>query len=66
MINKYLKRSHISERKFKEIIRYFREDINATIALKLSNANRSTINKIYLELHKIIARYCEENSIFLQ
>ena len=64
MFKSYKKVPHLSKRKYKEIIRYFSEDINATISSKLSNVNRSTINKIYLELRKIIARYCEENSIF--
>ncbi len=45
--NKYYKMTHISERKFREILRYFCEDITATKAAKLSGISRNSINKIY-------------------
>ena len=64
MFKSYKKGSHISERKYREILRYFSADINATTTSKLSNVNRKTINKIYLEIRKIIAEYCELNSVF--
>ena len=63
MFKSYKKVPHLSKRN-KEILYYFSEDINATIASKLSNVNKNYNKQIYLGLHKIIARYCEENSIF--
>ena len=45
-------------------MRYFSEDINATVASRLSQINRSSVNKIYLEIRKKIAEYCEANSVF--
>jgi transposase len=44
--NKYYNRSRISEVKFREIIKYFSLDLNATQITKLTNLNRNTINKI--------------------
>ena len=64
MFKPYKKRSHISERKFREILRYFCEDINASSTGRLTKVNRTTVNKIYLEIRLRIADYCEKNSIF--
>jgi len=62
MFKSYKKGSHISCRKFRDILRYFSEDINATTTARLSNVNRNSINKIYLEIRKKIALYCDSNS----
>ena len=47
MENKYMKRSHISEKKFREIIKYFCMDFTASTTAKLSGISRVTINKIF-------------------
>lgn len=47
MNNKYLKRARISERKFKEILKYFSLDFNAQQTTKLSNISRPTINRLF-------------------
>ena len=47
MENKYIKRSHISEKKFREIIKYFCMDFTASATAKLSGISRVTINKIF-------------------
>jgi transposase-like protein len=44
--NKYYSRSRISEAKFRQIIKYFSLDLNATQITNLTNLNRNTINKI--------------------
>jgi transposase-like protein len=44
--NKYYNRSRLSETKFREIIKYFSIDLNATQITNLTNLNRNTINKI--------------------
>ena len=64
MINKYLKRSHISERKFKEILRYFSFDIDAQTTSKLTSIWQNSINKIFKYIRIRISEYCYENSIF--
>ena len=40
MLNRYKKHSHISAKKFREIIRYFSLDFNATNAAKLTGISR--------------------------
>ena len=49
MKNKYLKRGHISERKFREILKYFC-GVLATQSSRLANISRNSINKIYKKL----------------
>jgi transposase len=55
MKNKYYNRSRISEAKFREIIKYFVLDLNATQITTLTNLNRNTINKVlYLIRQRIL------------
>ena len=62
--NKYVKSSHISERKFREIVKYFYEDLNATQIANLTKISRPTINK-YLRAFRIrILEYCNDQSPF--
>lgn len=62
--NKYVKSSHISERKFREIVKYFSEDLNATQIAHLTKISRPTINK-YLKAFRIrILEYCNYQSPF--
>ena len=42
MKNKYLKRAHISERKFREVLKYFTADLTVSEIAKLSCINRRT------------------------
>ena len=64
MFKPYKKGSHICRRKFLEILKYFCLDIEASKTSKLSGINRTTINKIFLEIRTIVANFCEEKSIF--
>ena len=43
--NKYVIRSRISEKKFREIIKYFSIDLNAVQIKELTALRRQTINK---------------------
>ena len=52
MKNKYIKVSHISEPKFREIVKLFSEDLNATQIAHLTNLNRNTINRYLMLLEK--------------
>ena len=45
--NKYYRRSRISEKKFREILKYFSHDEIASKASIYTNINRNTINKIF-------------------
>jgi transposase len=64
MKNKYFTRSRISERKFREIIRYFALDIEANKIAKLTGINRNSINKIIKAVRQRVAEYCETESPF--
>jgi transposase len=62
--NKYLKRSRISEAKFRELLRHFSLDLSAKNIAILTNLNRNTVNRYLLILRKRIAEYCEQYSPF--
>ena len=47
MKNKYINRSKISEAKFREILRLFILDLNATQAANISHISRNTVNVIF-------------------
>ena len=64
MVNKYKKRSRISEAKFREIIRLFSLDIEATKIAALTGISRVTINKIICEIRERIAEYSQQQSPF--
>ena len=64
MKNKYFIRSRISEKKFREIIKYFSVDLTATQIAALSKTNRKTINKVLKQVRINIARFCEKESPF--
>ncbi len=64
MRNKYIVRGRISEGKFREIVRYFALDIEATKIAKLTRLSRNTINKIVLAIRERIAEFCEMESPF--
>lgn len=62
--NRYLKRAHISERKTREIVRCFAQDLPALTTARLTQVNRNTINRIYRILRLLIAAECEKESPF--
>ena len=62
--NKYIKHAHISERKFREIIKYFAYDLNATQIANLTGISRPTINKYLKAIRIRIVELCKENSPF--
>ena len=62
--NKYVKRSKISEAKFRELVRLFSLDLDAIQLTNLTNLNRNTVNRYLLLLRKRIAQFCELQSPF--
>jgi len=63
-VNRYKKRAHISESKFKQIIRHFALDLTASQIAELTRVNRNTINKYLMQIRQVIADYCEQQSPF--
>ncbi|MBO6794852.1 MAG: IS1595 family transposase, partial [Balneolaceae bacterium] len=54
MINRYYKRSRITEAKFRQLIRYFSMDFTASDVAKLTGLSRRSVTSIYVKLrHKI-------------
>jgi len=64
MKNKYFIRSHISEKKFREIIKLFSADLTATQIAFLSGISRPTTNKTLKQMRIRIAEFCEQESPF--
>jgi transposase len=60
--NRYYKCSKISERKFREIIRYFARDLTASDTSRLTSISTRSINNIYLKLRKRILQVCEQHT----
>lgn len=54
MKNKYFKSSRISEGKFREIIKCFALDLDATKTAEITNLNRNTINGIFNKIREKI------------
>lgn len=64
MKNKYIKYSHISEHKFRMILRLFCLDIEAKKVAELTGISRPTINRFYNAFRERIAELCEAESPF--
>ena len=62
MSNKYFTRSHISEAKFRHVVRLFCEDMTATQIASLTGLNRNTVNRLLTHIRQVIVRYCEATS----
>jgi transposase len=57
--NRYVARSHISEAKFRAIVRLFALDLEATKVAQLTHVSRRTINRFFQALRIRMARACE-------
>jgi transposase-like protein len=64
MKNRYANRARISERQFRQIVRLFALDLDATQITALSGLNRNTINRYLRGIRERIAEYCECQSPF--
>ena len=64
MKNKYIVRSRISEKKFRKILKYFAEDIEATKIANLTGISRISINKILKSIRILMSKECEKISKF--
>jgi len=62
--NRYIKHAHISERKFKELLKCFCTDLTAVQTSQLLNINRNTVNKYYNKFRERIAELCNLESPF--
>jgi len=60
--NRYVNRSKISEKKFREIIRLFALDLDASQIANITDLNRNTVNRYLKEIRRGIAEYCKQSS----
>lgn len=61
MKNRYFFKSHISERKFREILRYFSLDFDASQTSFLTHLTRKTINRLYHKFRERIFSLVEDD-----
>jgi len=64
MKNRYAIRSRISESKFRELVKYFAMDIEASKITLLARLNRNTVNRYLSLIRRRIAELCEAESPF--
>ena len=64
MKNKYIVRSRISQKKFREILKYFAEDIEALKISNLTKISEATLCKIFREIRILMSKECEKISKF--
>lgn len=62
MKNKYVKRSKISEAKFRKIIMYFALELDSQKIATLTSLNRNTVNRYLSRIRSHIADVCEDQA----
>lgn len=63
-LNRYYRRSRISEHKFREIIKYFALDLTANRTAQLTGLTHKSVNQIYLKIRLRLAQDCLRQSPF--
>jgi len=63
-LNRYYRRAKISERKMRQIIKYFALDLTAQKTALLTNLTRKSVNQIYLKIRERLAEESERASPF--
>jgi len=64
MKNRYIVRSRISQKKFREILKYFAEDIEASKISNLTKISEATLCKIFRKIRALMSKECEKISKF--
>lgn len=60
--NRYYRRAHVSERKFRQLTRFFALDFSATDTAHLTGLTRKSVTTIFLKIRRRIAQECERAS----
>ncbi len=63
-LNRYYRFAKISERKTRQIIKYFALDLTAQKTAVLTRLTRKSVNQIYLKIRNRVAEECERASPF--
>lgn len=62
MKNKYAHHSKISEAKFRQLVRLFAFDLDASQIAKVTGLNRNTVNRYLQGIRQRVAQVCQEKS----
>jgi len=62
--NRYVCRSHISEARFRQLVRLFALDLEATKIAHLTKLSRRTVNRYVQALRRRMAAACERHAPF--
>ena len=63
-LNRYYRCSKISERKMRQVVRFFAHDLTASKTAQLSALTRKSVTTIYLKIRARISEECERASPF--
>jgi transposase len=63
-LNRFYKRSKISERKMRQLVRHFALDLTASHAAQLTRLSRRSVTSIFLKIRERIAEECQRASPF--
>ncbi len=64
--NPYVRRAKVSAAKFRQFLRYFAMDMEATKIAALTGLNRNTVNRLATALRRRMAETCDRESAELQ
>lgn len=62
MGNRYATRSKISEAKFRQLVKLFAIDLDASQIAQVTGLNRNTVNRYLMAIRQRIADYCEQQA----
>jgi transposase len=62
--NRYFHRARLSERKFRELLRCFSTDVNASDSARLTGISVRSVNSLYLKIRRRMAADSERLSVF--
>lgn len=62
MASRYQKRSRISDKQYRQIVRLFCQDLTASQIAKLTGINRNSINHTLTYIRTVIVAYCDATS----
>lgn len=65
-LNRYYRRSHIPEKKFRLLLRYFAMDLTASATADLTQISRRTVNSVFLKIRQRLVLVCQSASPFKQ
>ncbi len=63
-LNRYYRCAKISERKTRQIIKYFALDLTSNKTAQLTDLTHQSVNRIYLKIRQRVAQECERASPF--